>query len=362
MNVKRIHPIVSILLLAAILLSGCGAPTPEVVPETGRTVTDCSGRVVSLPSEVRSVACLYAYTGHLTVLLGCEERIDAVVKGLKRDLLMERKLENLEELPSPYYAGAINIEELATVSPDVIFLRVETLADSGEVEKLEELGIPYVFFDYVTMEDQLASIDLMGKCLGREERAEEYMDDYRATVELVEKRLATLAPQERKTVYHSVNEVVRTDIPGTLSYEVLNAAGCMNVVGSADELRLDGDKGMATVEQIYTWDPDVVLANEPEATRYFLQDGKFSGLRAVQEGQVYQLPVGISRWAHPGSIESPLAALYIAQLLYPERFADIDMEQEIHDFYQHWFSIELSDEDVALILNGEGMRTTREGT
>ena len=32
------------------------------------------------------------------------------------------------------------------------------------------------------------------------------------------------------------------------------------------------------------------------------------------EGSVYQLPVGISRWAHPGSVESPIAALYIAQL------------------------------------------------
>lgn len=359
-NLKRI---ISVFLLAALLLSGCGsAKTPAPVPDTGRTVVDCSGREVTLPPEVDSVACLYAYTGHLTVLLGCEDRIDAVVKGLKRDLLMERKLENLEDMPCPYSAGDINMEELAAVAPDVIFLRVETLVDSGEVEKLDNLGIPYVFFDYVTMADQLDSIALMGACLGTEARAAEYMDLYRKTVSFVEERLAAVPEEERLTVYHSVNEVVRTDIPDTLSFEVLKAAGCRNVVGSSEELRVDGDKGMATVEQIYVWDPDVVLANEPEATKYFRNNEKFTGLRAVQEGNVFQLPVGISRWAHPGSIESPLAVLYIAKLLYPDCFTDIDMEQEVHDFYQKWFSIDLTDEDISLILSGEGMRLSREGT
>lgn len=335
----------------------------EAVPENlaKNTVADCAGRTVEIPEHVERIACLYAYTGHVSVLLGCEDQIAAVVNGLKRDQLMERKVENIADMPCPYSSGSINIEELAAVSPDLVFLRVENLQDAGEVEKLDGLGIPYLAVDYVTMEDQIYSIEMMGKSLGKEERALSYTDYYRDTIAMVQERAANIPEEEKKSVYHSVNEVVRTDIPGTLSYEVLEAAGCKNVVASADELQLSGDKGMATVEQIYVWDPDVVLANEPEATAYFQTDDKFSGLRAVREGNVYQLPVGISRWAHPGSLESPLAALYIAKLLYPASFEDIDMIQEIRDFYEDFFAIELTDEDIFQILSGEGMRSPKEG-
>ena len=347
------------LLLLALLLLLNGCRKAPAAPQTGVTVTDCAGRTVTIPEQVDRVACLYAYTGHVAVLLGAEDRIVAVVNGLKRDQLMQRKVENLDDLPCPYNSGSVNIEELAAAKPDLVLLRVENLADAGEQEKLDGTGIPYVVVDYVTMEDQLYSIEMMGQALGRSDRAQAYTAWYRDTVAMVRERLSAVPEADRVRVYHSVNEVVRTDIPDTLSYEVLAAAGCKNVVTSAGELRLDGNKGMTTIEQIYVWDPDVILSTEPAATAYFITDEKFSGLRAVREGRVYQLPVGISRWAHPGSVESPLAVLYIAWLLYPDRFADVDMAGEIKTFYERFFSIELSEEDVAAILSGEGMRTPK---
>ncbi|MBQ3077511.1 MAG: ABC transporter substrate-binding protein [Clostridia bacterium] len=349
-----------LLTLTACAGGGDGGEGPAV-PPAGNTVLDCAGREVTLPETTDRIACLYAYTGHVAALLGCEQQMVAVVNGLKRDELMRRKVANIADLPAPYSSGSINIEELAAAAPDLIFLRTENLEDAGEQEKLQGLGIPWLVVDYVTMEDQLFSIEMMGKALGKEERAAAYLAYYRDTIALVQERVAAIPDAEKKRVYHSVNEVVRTDIPGTLSHEVLAAAGCINVITDSAELRLDGDKGMVTVEQIYVCDPDVVLANEPEATAYFRNDSKFSGLRAVREGAVYQLPVGISRWAHPGSLESPLAALYIGKLLYPDQFADIDIEQEVLRFYKTYFDLSLTAEDLAAILAGEGMRQPKEG-
>lgn len=364
---KKIR-IIAFLLAVILVFGGCVAesaahkePTAPTTTAQSNVLIDCAGREVEIPEQSDRVACLYAYTGHVCVLLGCEDRIVAVVNGLKRDQLMQRKIPEIADMACPYGSGSINVEELASVAPDLVFLRVENLADSGEEEKLKSIGIPYVVVDYVTMEEQIYSIETMGKALRCEERATAYLDYYRCTIEMVRNRVAQIPENERKTVYHSVNEVVRTDIPGTLSYEVLDAAGCENVVQSSEELRLDGDKGMVTVEQIYVWDPDVVLANEPDAKEYFETDDKFSGLRAVREGNVYQLPVGISRWAHPGSLESPLAALYIAKLLYPDYFEDIDMVQEIQVFYETYFEISLSEEDIQMIISGQGMRTPKEG-
>lgn len=349
------------ILLAAILCTGCfpGTAKEDSGEASGQRLVDCAGRTVELPRERERIACLYAYTGHVAVLLQCEENIVAVVDGLKRDSLMRAKIPGLQELAAPYNSGAINIEELAAAAPDLIFLRASNLQDEGELEKLDGLSIPYVVVEYVTMEDQKESIRVMGQALDRREEAEAYLSYYEETVAMVRERLSALPEEERKTVYHSVNEAVRTDVPDTLSYEVLEAAGCKNVVTGDQELRLEGEKGYANVEQIYLWDPDLILANEPEACEYFRTDAKFSGLRAVREDAVFQLPVGLSRWAHPGSLESPLAVLYIASALYPDYFPDIDMTEEIRDFYDAFFHVALTDEEIGKILKGEGMRDAR---
>ncbi|MBQ6454832.1 MAG: ABC transporter substrate-binding protein [Eggerthellaceae bacterium] len=359
---RRIAAIICMLLAFSLVLFAACSPSRPANPRTGNVITDCAGRHVEVPENAQSVACLYAYTGHVCVLLGCEDKISAVVKGLKRDHLMERKIENIDDLPSPYGQGAINIEELSAVKPDLILVRSSVLQDAGELEKLGGLGIPYLIVDYTTAADQIYSIEMMGSALGSDDRAKAYTDYYRSTFDLVRERVASIPASEKLTVFHSVNEAVRTDIPGTLSYEVLENAGCVNVVSKSSELHLDGEKGNATVEQIYTWDPDVVLVNEPTACEYIKTDSKFSGLRAVREGRVFQLPVGISRWAHPGSVESPIATLYIAKLLYPDRFEDIDISQETKDFYERFFDISLTDEDVESILSGIGMREAREGS
>lgn len=359
---KRIMKQMIAALILLILCCGCGATSSaeSTANLSDQSLIDCAGRKVTLPQDKDRIACLYAYTGHVAVLLNCEDRIAAVVDGLKRDRLMQLKVPNLDSLSCPYKQGAINIEELTAADPDMIFLRASNLQDAGELEKLEKLGIPYIVIEYETMEEQMRSIEVMGKALDRKDAAEAYLSYYESTIDMIKERLAQLPESEKKTIYHSINEVVRTDIPDTLSYEVLEAAGCINVVNNNDALTLDGEKGYVTVEQIYLWDPDIILANEPSAVEYFQTDEKFSGLRAVRENQVYQLPVGLSRWAHPGSVESPLAALYIATTLYPDYFSDIDINEEIREFYNTFFRVSLTDEDIATILCGQGMRTPRE--
>lgn len=358
-SVKRI---IAIVVAVSILCTGCSfsGKKDSDTAVSGEQVVDCAGRTVELPQKRERIACLYAYTGHLAVLLGCEQRIVAVVDGLKRDNFMQRKVQGLNDMSTPYNSGAINIEELAAAKPDLIFLRASNLQDEGELEKLESLGIPYIVIEYKTMEEQKKSIQVMGQALGKQKEAEAYLTYYEETISMVRERLSELSEEEKKTVYHSINEVVRTDIPDTLSYQILEAAGCVNVVSANEELKIDGEKGYTSVEEIYLWDPDIILVNEPSAKEYFCTDTKFSGLRAVREGSVFQLPVGLSRWGHPGSLETPLAVVYIASTLYPEYFPDINIGETVKEFYNTFFHIELTNEEIDMILKGEGMREPKE--
>ena len=41
----------------------------------------------------------------------------------------------------------------------------------------------------------------------------------------------------------------------------------------------------------------------------------------------------------------------MAKQMYPELFADLDIEQEIKDYYKEYYGLELTDEQLDLILN-----------
>jgi len=68
------------------------------------------------------------------------------------------------------------------------------------------------------------------------------------------------------------------------------------------------------------------------------------------------MPIGISRWGHPGSLEIPLAILWTAKTVYPDRFPDLDIAAETRAFYQKFFSYDLSDEMLGMMLSGRSMR------
>ena len=81
-------------------------------------------------------------------------------------------------------------------------------------------------------------------------------------------------------------------------------------------------------------------------------------MRAVIDKNVFQIPIGLSRWGHPTSIETPLAILWLAELLYPEQF-DIDVRAEMNTFYQEFYSYNLTDEEADDIISGYGVRTPK---
>ena len=41
----------------------------------------------------------------------------------------------------------------------------------------------------------------------------------------------------------------------------------------------------------------------------------------------------------------------MAQKLYPELFEDLDIDQEIRDYYKNFYGIELTDEDMNTLYN-----------
>ena len=344
------------LLLALALLSGCAAQ-----PGTAgtRAVTDSAGRTVALPAEVGRIACVCPFTGPILVMLGCGEKITTACNNMTRSVLLNELCPGMAAVPAAKSGGSVNAETVLQYGADVLFVDAATYAAAEQREKLDALGIPYVVIACDTLERQLEAVGVIGAAVGQTARAEAYVRWCRETMDAVARTCAAIPAARRARLYHAVNEAVRTDAAGSVCAEWIALTGAENVsLAESDALRRDGEKTYTTLEQIYVWDPDLIICNEIGVDDYILGDEKWAGLRCVQAGRVYQIPVGIARMGHPTSTETPLALLWLAELLYPDDF-EIDMPRELKDYYRTFYGYELSDALAAAILNGDDMRTAK---
>lgn len=321
------------------------------------TVMDSTGKVLTLESPPRRIACLYAFCGHVVTMLNRGQDMVAVVNGLKRDLLLHRLVPGINLLPVPAKGGIINIEALLKTQADIVFLKPETATITAEIKKLQRFNLPYFVAGYHSMEEQMEIIENMGKVIGRGEKAREYTRYYRDVIHRVRSRTAHIPKDKRVRLYHSVNEPYRTDAPGTIEADWTTACGVNNVSVGAS-LQGKGNKNFAGIEQILLWDPEVIIVNEDGVDQLILNDKKWSPIQAVQDQRVFSIPVGISRWGHPGGLETPLAILWTAKKVYPNLFQDIDLKREIIVFYHTFFNLDLDEALIDKILGNTGMRQT----
>lgn len=345
------------LIMLVLVLTGCGQKTKsDAVQEPEKQgVTDAAGRVVQPPPKVERIACLWAMSGHTVVMLDRGEQIVAVAQGLKRDIILNLLTSSIKTAEAPMAGGSINIETLLKTNPDIIFISQDLYHNENERMKLEQTGIPFVVIGYNSIAQQQQTIELIGEMVGAKEKAVKYNDYYRRCIDLVQNRLREVAHQARPRVYHALVEPLKTDGTPSLSNDWLNTAGAINMSGTEQvKITNGGNDTFISLEQIVAWQPQVIIVNEDGVADAIKQNPQWQAIEAVQNGRVWQMPVGISRWGHPGSLETPLAILWTAKMLYPERFADVDMRVELKGFYREFFGLDVSDEMADQILQGKG--------
>ncbi len=341
------------LLLVLSLLNGCAEKAPK--DETGVTVTDCAGRTVRVPADPQSISVLCPFSGPLIVMFGYGDRVTGTVNNAARSKLLAEICPAIQNAAIVKNSGAINAEEIMAKNTDLIVTNAGVYETPAEREKLDAMGIPYVVIGFTSIEEQFKAVRVLGETLQQSEKAERYLAWFRSVLDRTDKAAASAGTPVR--LYHSVNEAVRTDYKGSYCAEWIARTGAVNVALESGALNMEGDKAYTTLEQIYVWDPDLIICNEAQVDDYILSDEKWTGLSAVQTGQVYQIPIGITRMGHPTSFETPLAMLWLCQLLYPD--FEVDLDAEIKAFYRDFFAFELSDDWLAAIRDGSEMRTPK---
>lgn len=343
------------LSLAACGLGGCsdgdgGSSTAGAV-----SIQDGVGRTVSLEQNPQRVAVLDSFSGELAMMIGAGPQTVAVPTGVKSDVLLQGLYDGLNDLPAPMSNGAINMEELLKCNPQAVIVKQEVYEAAGQKDLLDKLSLPYVVIGYTTIDEQISAIGQVAAVFGGEAqaKAERIAQYYRDVVDECKQRANSLQEADRVRVYHAVNALVATDGADSLGRDWVESVGCVDVSAYDDAPAADYN---TTLEQIYVWDPEVIIANSADTTSYLLSRDNCSGLQAVRNKNCRTIPVGATRWGQRGSVETYLGMLWLGCTVYPELYADVDLQQRVTDYYRDYLGIEVDDELYQQILSGEGLR------
>ncbi len=335
-------------------------PDP-VLSENGDkiTVIDSLNRKVEIPAEPERIAVLDSFAGEAAVMTGAGERMVTCPNGVKSDSLLCRIAPHLNDIEAVMSGGSFNAEALLAISPDVIMIKESLYRAEDERAKLEKLQIPYIIVGYDNMAEQIYALKLVGAAEGSEcrEKAEKIADYYCDVIKRVSADAAKIPEDKVMRVYHSINEAVRTDGENSLGNDWISCVGATDVSAAyTDSMQADGVDFCAGLEQIFDWDPDVMICNEASTKDYLLSDSKWTGLRAIREKNVYNIPVGATRWGQRGSVETFFAMIWLGKTVYPDYYSDLDLQAEVTQFYSEMFDINVDNDLYAMMLSGNGIR------
>lgn len=316
------------------------------------TVTDVLGRTHELPDDVSRVICSGSGCLRLLTYLRAQDlavAVDDIESRRNRFDSRPYAMANPQFKSMPIFGqfrGQDNPELILTLDPQpqVIFKTYATMGHDP-VELQNKTGIPVVVLDAGDLGGRrdafYATLRLMGRIVGRQERAESLVAYFDAAIADLARRTADIPQAERPTAYiggvaykgpHGFQSTEPTYPP----FAFVQARNLAREEGGAGRDLSNAD---VAKEKIVAWDPDhlfldlstLQMGAEAGGLHELRTDPAYATLTAVREGRVYGvLPYN---W-YSQNFESILAnAYFVGKTLYPDRFADIDPKAKADEIY-----------------------------
>ncbi|MDC9818671.1 ABC transporter substrate-binding protein [Pectobacterium polonicum] len=321
-----------------------------------RQVTDQLGRNVTIPDHVNRVVVLQHQTLNLLVQLDAQESVVGVLSSWKKQLGEHyvRLAPRLADLPMPGDLTQVNIESLLKLSPQVVF--VANYAPPEMIAQIERTGIPVVAISLrqdqpgeadkinPTMGDEntayneglKAGIRLIGDVVERQKQAEALIDYTFAQRQSVSTRLESI-PEEKRIRVYMANPDLTTYGSGKYTGLMMSHAGALNVAAAS----IKGFK-QVSIENVLAWNPQVIFVQDryPDVVTQIVNDPAWQAIDAVKQHRVYLMPEYAKAWGYPMPEALAIGELWMAKKLYPERFADIDMQKAADAYYQRFYRMD----------------------
>jgi iron complex transport system substrate-binding protein len=342
--------------LAFLSLLPLAARPGREAPAAGETriVQDSSGNDVVIPFEVlRAGPVIGAFAQMTEVLTQGGGKISAAatqnISTYFRQVFPDYDRSN----PNNY--NSTSVEDLIASGTQVAY-GPETIFSTEQREQLAQAGVAFVGINNIANVQGLCeSFQIIGNILGEAEaaRAREFVAYYQGNIQDAAARTASV-PAGQKVRFLSLvySAGAYSTINGRdICNEYIEAAGGINLakdyMGPAAGTALTVD-----AEQVVSWNPQVIMASNRPGREAILRDPALQTVDAVKAGKVYVCPNGIYRWS-VRSGEGAMIPLWLGTIMYPDRFADVDMAAVVRDFFKRFYAYDISDADIAVVLAGD---------
>jgi iron complex transport system substrate-binding protein len=328
-----------------------------------RTFTDSAGREITLYKPPEKIITREPDTARIVVALGMGDKLIASEQAAK-SCLCPTTFETFQEgclscfetilggrmadLPETSTRYDIYYEQMAALQPDLIITSSSTAWEDFEVK----VGCPCVVASgtgsrYTYDNGLYGMIQVMGQTLDREGEADALIAFVESKIDLVRSVTDGLDDSQKPTVYIAPRGAVQgfydpkegRDFTRTeASYQPLEIAGGLNVAR--------GETGTSInvgVEQIIAWSPDYIFVacSSPEdrgGIDFVLTSPDLQSITAISENHVYNFFYPYCRGSPPD--RSLFNMLYMAKVLHPDLFEDLDLEKEGNEIFKAFLGVD----------------------
>ncbi len=332
------------LLIAVMILA---AASVSAVP-----FTDSLGRTVELPDRIERIVP----SGNLAQMVLyslAPERIAGWSSKLSGSA-EEYFIQDTVTLPvfGTFYGKKANLnkEALMAAFPDVVIdmgeIKGSREAMINDLDKLSgDIMIPVIFIE-AYLDNTPDVYRTTGKLLGLEDRAEELAVFAEEAIGMAAEARERIT--DPVTVYYSTSpDGLEAIAEGNFHGEVIEKIGAKNIVPSS----FGESGGSVSMEQLYIWNPEVILFQEEEAYRHAMESPEWQVLDAVAEGNVYLIPSEPYSFIDAPPATNRIIGIYwLGNLLYPELYP-VDVVQKTIEYYSLYYSYDLTEEHAREILH-----------
>ena len=348
---RLVKKYLALIMILALVLGLCACSNTAKQDENSsevRTVTDMSGTEVKLPATVDKYAVAWAGITDIVAMYDGVNHLVAYPEKSTSFSMYTNMYPDLKDkicLPDE----GISAEAVLESGAQVVFLKESD--DESLVNKLRESGVAVIDCEFKDYEGLEKVVKLVADVFGTKEaqaKANEYCKYLDSSVEYVNSKTENLEEDDR------VSAIVIKDTKNYSAYGSTRYTGKWLEMCGANYSMVNEDAYAnvnLTQEQILEYNPDFIFFAMPEQADKFLEDSTWKELKAVKEGNVFNIPSGLNTWSNSGA-ESALIFKWAFAKMYPSLSDDFDAKI-VTSYYKTFYNFDISAEDIQKTLSSE---------
>ena len=352
-NIRIIAAVVCIALTAA-SFGGCGG-RKVVIEGPTQMFKDSCGRDVEIPEKIDRVAPSGAVSQMVLATIAPEKLVG--LSATPSSSQIKYLPEYFIDLPTfgQFYGSksTLNMESLIAAKPDITIdigdMKENHASDMNDIQK--QTGVPTIFVE-TSIYKMADAYRTLGKLLNKEEKGNQLADFIDKTVSMAESNAAKIPKKQRKSVMYGTGSTgLACNASGSIQADVIDIIGAENAIKvSEKELNNAGGGNTVSMEQVYNFQPDVIIFTAGGAYSTIANSKEWSQLSAVKNNDYYEIPGEPYNWmSGPPSVNRILGIWWLGNLVYPDIY-DYDMREISKEFYSLFYNYELTDEEVDAML------------